>query len=188
MTLQIETGADRWTRMIRSTGVVGLVSLVALFARSSRSRPWASRRSWPAQTARAFFVNASAGWVQVAMALASLSAIGLIWFVVDCRCCSAGWRKSTVAVRSRARVRDHAARVPAAGCERGCCLLRQRRPDLAVASYAFDAGSLGFANVWFALASFAAACGWLILLTRVVGRWLGWWAIASGLGRTAQRQ
>ena len=131
------------------------------------------------ETSKGVFVNASAGWVQVAMALASLSAIGLIWFVVDCRCCSAGWRKSTVAVRSRARVRDHAARVPAAGCERGCCLLRQRRPDLAVASYAFDAGSLGFANVWFALASFAAACGWLILLTRVVGRWLGWWAIAT---------
>jgi hypothetical protein len=47
--------------------------------------------------------------------------------------------------------------------------------DLAVASYAFDAGNLGFANVWIAMASFAAGCGWLILSTRVVGRWLGWW-------------
>jgi hypothetical protein len=32
MTLLIETSADRWTRMIRGTGVVGLVSVVLLFA------------------------------------------------------------------------------------------------------------------------------------------------------------
>jgi hypothetical protein len=59
--------------------------------------------------------------------------------------------------------------------------------DLAVASYAFDAGNLGFANVWIAMASFAVCCGWLILSTRVVGRWLGWWAIASGLGLVISR-
>jgi len=38
------------------------------------------------------------------------------------------------------------------------------------------------ANIWLALGSFAACCGWVVLSTRVVGRWLGWWAVASGLG------
>ena len=32
MTAFIETSSDRWTRMIRSTGVVGLVTFVVLFA------------------------------------------------------------------------------------------------------------------------------------------------------------
>jgi hypothetical protein len=59
--------------------------------------------------------------------------------------------------------------------------------DLAVASYAFDVTSLGFANIWVALGGFAACCGWVVLSTRVVGRWLGWWGIASGLGLVLAR-
>ena len=52
--------------------------------------------------------------------------------------------------------------------------------DLAVASFAFDAGNLGFANIWLAMGSFAVCCGWVVLSTRVLGRWLGWWAIVAG--------
>jgi hypothetical protein len=59
--------------------------------------------------------------------------------------------------------------------------------DLAVASYAFDVSSLGFANIWLAIGSFAACSGWVVLSTRVVGRWLGWWGIASGLGLVVAR-
>jgi hypothetical protein len=54
--------------------------------------------------------------------------------------------------------------------------------DLAVASYAFDTGNLGLANIWLAIGSFAVCSGWVILSTRLVGRWLGWWGIASGVG------
>jgi len=54
--------------------------------------------------------------------------------------------------------------------------------DPAVASFAFDLGNLGFANVWLAMGSFAVCCGWVVLSTRVLGRWLGWWAIVAGVG------
>jgi hypothetical protein len=68
MTLLIETSADRWTRMIRGTGVVGLVSVVLLFApiiaiSSLGEPPFVAS----AEQARAFFVNGSAGWVEAAM-------------------------------------------------------------------------------------------------------------------------
>ena len=56
-----------------------------------------------------------------------------------------------------------------------------------MASYAFDAGNMAFANAWLAMASFVVTCGWLVLSTRVVGRWLGWWALASGLGLAISR-
>src|SRR4029450_11611184 len=83
MTLLIETNADRWTRMIRGTGVVGLVSVVLLFAPTIAisflgEPPFVAS----GEQGRAVCANGSAGWVQSAMSLASLSAIGLIWFVV----------------------------------------------------------------------------------------------------------
>jgi hypothetical protein len=59
--------------------------------------------------------------------------------------------------------------------------------DLAVASYAFDVSSLGLANVWLAMGGFAVCSGWVVLSTHVLGRWLGWWGIASGLGLVLAR-
>ena len=53
--------------------------------------------------------------------------------------------------------------------------------DPAVASFAFDLGNLGFANIWLAMGSFAVCCGWVVLSTRILRRWLGWWAIVAGL-------
>ena len=32
------------------------------------------------------------------------------------------------------------------------------------------------------MGSFAVAAGWLVLETRVIGRWLGWWAVVAGVG------
>jgi hypothetical protein len=52
----------------------------------------------------------------------------------------------------------------------------------AVASYAFDVGNLGFANIWMAMGSFAICAGWVVLSTRMFGRWLGWWAVIAGAG------
>jgi hypothetical protein len=189
MTLLIETSADRWTRMIRSTGVVGLVSVVLLFApiiaiSSVGEPPFLTS----AEQARAFFINGSEGWLQAATSLISLSAIGLIWFVAGL-CLLLGraegsppWR-SVVALVSGVLLPAYLLLdVSWDAASFGSADL-----DLAVASYAFDAGNLGFANVWIAMASFAVCCGWLILSTRVVGRWLGWWAIASGLGLVISR-
>jgi hypothetical protein len=48
--------------------------------------------------------------------------------------------------------------------------------------FAFDLGNLGFANIWLAMGSFAVCCGWVVLSTRILGRWLGWWAIVAGVG------
>ena len=81
MTLRVETATDRWARMIRSTGVVGLITIADLFApiiaiSSLGEPPFVAS----AEAARTFFVNGSAGWAQLAEALTSLSAVGLIWF------------------------------------------------------------------------------------------------------------
>jgi hypothetical protein len=82
MTALIETSSDRWTRMIRSTGVVGLVTFVVLFtaiiAMSIGEPPFTASP----QEALAFYLNSTAGWVQAATVVAALAVIGWIWFVV----------------------------------------------------------------------------------------------------------
>ncbi|MGH8777184.1 MAG: hypothetical protein ACRDWI_19275 [Jiangellaceae bacterium] len=48
-------------------------------------------------------------------------------------------------------------------------------------------GNLWFASSWVALASFSLANGWVILSSGSLPRWLGWWALAAGLGLLAGR-
>jgi hypothetical protein len=188
MTALIETSSDRWKRMIRSTGVVGLVTFVVLFgaliASSSGEPPFLASP----EEALAFYLNTTAGWVQVAMAVVDLAAIGWIWFVVGlCLLLaraegSPPWRSAVALVFGVTLGAFLLLNTSGNAASFGAADL-----DLAVASYAFDVISLGFANVWLALGSFAACCGWVVLSTRVVGRWLGWWGIASGLGLVLAR-
>lgn len=125
---------------------------------------------------------------QAATSLTALSAIGLIWFVVGLSLLL-GRAEGSPPLRSAVALVSGVL-LPAyllLDVSWDAASFGSADLDLAVASYAFDAGNLGFANVWIAMASFAVCCGWLILSTRVVGRWLGWWAIASGLGLVVSR-
>jgi hypothetical protein len=54
--------------------------------------------------------------------------------------------------------------------------------DPAVVSFAFDLGNLGFANIGLTMGSFAVWCGWVVLSTRILGRWLGWGPSWRGVG------
>jgi hypothetical protein len=59
--------------------------------------------------------------------------------------------------------------------------------DPQIARYAFDESQAAFANARVALGSFALCCGWVIVCTRVLPRWLGWLAIVSGAGLVLAR-
>jgi len=52
------------------------------------------------------------------------------------------------------------------------------------AALAAISGSPTFGWLW---GAFAVCCGWVILSTRLLGRWLGWWVIASGIGLAISR-
>ena len=56
-----------------------------------------------------------------------------------------------------------------------------------VAHFAWAFGNVGFANAWIAVASFALCSGWVILSTRALERWMGWWLIVAGFGLVAAR-
>ena len=87
-----------------------------------------------------------------------------------------------MAVNNRTRVRCAADGYAALDASTDAASFGGADLDPAVAGYAFDVGSIGFANAWLALASFAVCAGWVVVATGIFGRWLGWWAIISGLG------
>ncbi len=180
---------DPWARLSRATGIIGLSTFVLIFtpiiAISTLGEPPFTATTDQAHT---FLVNASATWVGVAMAALTVAAIGLIWFVVGLSLLLARaegnppWRSVAALVTG--------VLLPAnllLNASWGAAAYRGAGTEPGLARYAFDVGNLGFANAWVAMGSFAVACGWVVLLTRLFGRWLGWWAIVAGVGLVLAR-
>ena len=176
--------ADPWTRMVRVTGWLGLASFVLLFAPiialSTLGEPPFTASI---EQAHGFIRNSSAAWVPFAQAIMTVAAIGLAWFVV-------GLALLLARAEGRPPWRSVAALVSGVllpayllfNASWAAAAYRGAEIEPGLAAYAFDVGNLGFANAWLAMGSFAVAAGWLVLETRVLGRWLGWWAVVSGVG------
>ena len=47
-------------------------------------------------------------------------------------------------------------------------------------AFAYNVTTIGFTNVWLAMGGFAFACGWVIVSTRAMPTWLGWWGLVAG--------
>ena len=180
---------DPWARLARATGIVGLSTLVLIFtpivAISTLGEPPFTATT---EQAHAFLANASATWAGVATAALNVAAISLIWFVVGLSLLlaraegSPPWRSVGALVTG--------ALLPAnmvINASWGAAAYRGAETEPGLARYAFDVGNLGFANAWVAMGGCAVACGWVVLSTRVFGRWLGWWAVAVGFGMVVAR-
>jgi hypothetical protein len=177
---------DQWGRLVRKTGIAGLISVGMIFAPFhallilGKGEPPLTAT---AEQARAYFTNGSVGWAQLVTVVPKLAAIGLIWFLVGLALLLARaegkppWRSGVALVSG---VMLAAYLLLDAGWD--AAFYGAADLDPAVASFAFDLGNLAFANTWLATGSFAVCCGWVVLSTRVLGRWLGWWAIVAGVG------
>jgi hypothetical protein len=181
--------ADSWARLSRGTGIIGLSAFVLIFtpiiAISTLGEPPFTATS---EQAHAFLVNASVSWARIANAALTVAAIALVWFVVGLSLLlaraegSPPWR-SLAALVSGVLLPAHVL----LDASWGAAAYRGAETEPGLARYAFDVGNLGFANVWVAMGSFAVACGWVVLSTRVLGRWLGWWAVVAGAGLVLAR-
>lgn len=59
--------------------------------------------------------------------------------------------------------------------------------DPQVARYAFDLGNLSFANGWVSAGAVGICAGLIILTSRDLPRWLGWWGLVAGFGSVLAR-
>lgn len=180
---------DEWKGLARFTGVVGLFGVVALFvpiiAVASVGEPGFEASAAEALT---FFRNAQVGWVRAIMPMAGLGMLAVLWFVVGLTRLlgraegDPPWR-STIALVSGVILAVYGI----LDASWDAAADNANDLDLPVALYSFDVGNLEFANAWFAAGSFIGCCGWVIHRTGLLSRWLGWWAVVSGLGLVVSR-
>lgn len=180
---------DPWARLPRATGIIGLSTLVLTFtpvvAISTLGEPPFTATT---EQAHGFLASAGAGWARTATAALTVAAISLIWFVGGLSLLlaraegSPPWR-SVAALMTGVMLPANML----LNASWGAAAYRGAQTEPGLARYAFDVGNLGFANAWVAMGSFALACGWVVLLTGVFGRWLGWWAVIAGCGLVAAR-
>lgn len=185
-TTAMPADVDRWGRLVRTTGIAGLITVGMIFAPFyallilGKGEPPITAT---AEQAQAYFTNGSVSWAQLVTVVPKLAAIALIWFLVGLALLLAraegkpAWR-SGVALVSGVMLAVYLL----LDASWDAAFYGAADLDPAVASFAFDLGNLGFANTWLATGSFAICCGWVVLSTRVLGRWLGWWALVAGVG------
>ena len=59
--------------------------------------------------------------------------------------------------------------------------------DPQVARYAYDLGNLSFANGWVSAGAVGICAGLIVLSSRDLPRWLGWWGLVAGVGSVLAR-
>jgi len=181
--------AQPYRILARVTGVIGIVFIVLLFgpiiALSTAGEPPLDAT---ASEAAKYFGNIEATWARLALATSTLGWIGSLWFFVAFGYLlrrvegDPPWR-STIATLSGALLAAYGL----VGVSVGAASLHGGKITPNVADFAWASASVGFANAWIAIASFALASGWVILSTRALERWMGWWLIVAGVGLVAAR-
>jgi hypothetical protein len=183
------------TRDLRPAGIAGWAATAMLFSgvilMSSTGAPEPEMDA-PAAEIQRYLETQSATALAVGGFLLVFGLCALLWFV--CGVAAAlrrsgarpEWLPTVVLVSGTAAVAALLFGAPQAAGFRGGEGL-----DTHVAEFAFDLGSITFANMWVALGSLSLASGWAILSGRTApgtpGRtgwpaWLGWWALAVGAG------
>ena len=188
MTITAQASAGvAWRRLGRVTGVAGLAAIVLIFVPivvGTRPEPDFNA---PATEFLTYYRSPHTAASEFRSFFLTAGLITFVWFIVALTTLlrraegEAPWR-STIAMVSGVVL----VAVVLSGNEVAAAF---RADDLEpqIARYAFDESQAAFANGRVALGSFAVCCGWVIAPTRFLPRWLGWLAIASGVGLALSR-
>jgi hypothetical protein len=179
--------AGAWRRLGRVAGFAGLAAIILIFvpiAVGTREEP---RFNAPATEFLTYYRSPNTPAAQFRSFVFIVGLIAFAWFVVALTAQlrraegEAPWR-STIAMISGVLLV-----APVLFGNEVAVALRADDLDPQIAMYAFDEAQAAFANARVALGSFAICCGWVIASTRFLPRWLGWLAIASGVGLVLSR-
>jgi hypothetical protein len=180
--------AAAWQRLGRVTGIAGLATIVLIFVAvvGTRDEPSITVTATEFLT---YYRSPDTDATPFRSFLFTVGLVTFVWFVVGLSILlrraegEAAWRW---AIAMGSGLLFVALGLSGLGNE-AAVALRARDLDPQIARYASDQGEAAFANGRVALGSFAICCGWVIASTRVLPRWLGWLAIASGAGLALTR-
>jgi hypothetical protein len=181
------SAAVAWRRLGRVTGVAGLATLILIFVPIVvGTRPEPAFHA-PATEFLTYYRSPNTPGAQFRSFPFTLGLIAFVWFVVALTTLlrraegEAPWRSTIAMVSGVLLVASVLSGNEVAAAFRADDL------DPQIARYAFDEAQAAFANGRVALGSFAVCCGWVIASTGYLPRWLGWLAIASGVGLALSR-
>ena len=181
MTTELSAVERTWSRLERVTGAVGLLAILLLFCSVITIGEGEPPPLSSVEEAARYFREADGAWLQPAFALFAVSMLVFLWFAVGLSLIlrraepDPPWR-STVALMSGVLLVAFGLvnTSIAAAVHRGDVI------DPALAAYAWDVGTFGFANAWLALGSFALAAGLASRVTGAFPSWLAWLGMVAG--------
>ncbi len=147
--------------LARIVGITGVVATVLLFGTFISGSPGEPTLNATTAEAAEYVRGLDATWVRQLEAVGDIAMFVLLWFMVGL---------ALLLRRVDADVGD------AAGAHRATDL------DPGQLAYAYDVSHFGLANVWLPFGGFAFACGWIIISSGAMPRWLGRWGLISGMG------
>jgi len=182
MTAQLGVEAVRAHPLARTVGVAGLVGTVVLFAGLIAGSPGEPPTDATTEAAAAFIRGLDVTWVRTAEVVADIGMFVLLWFMVGLALLLRRVEgdvplRSTIAVLSSVLV----AGFVILDSSEEAASRRATVLDQGQLAYAYDVTTVGFTNVWLPMGGFAFACGWVILSSGAMPRWLGWWGLVSGI-------
>jgi hypothetical protein len=177
-----ERSSVQTSSLERTIGLTGIVGTVLLFAALIVGSPGEPRTD--ASTADAAeYVAGLPGWVAPVEVVSDIAMMVVLWSMVGLALILRRYEgatpvRSTVAMLSAALFAGWAMLDASqeAGAHRAADL------DQGQLAYAYDLTAMGLTNIWLPMGTFAFACGWVILSTKAMPRWLGWWGVVAGIG------
>ncbi len=174
-------------KLARITGVAGLVTLVVVLGTSLANDYQSAAIDSDAGEAVEFFRSLDDTFGALGSFATAVGLIAMLWFTLGLALLlrryegELPWRSVFLAGAGVVSV------VSGQIATWDAATYRSDDIDPQVARYAFDLGNLSFANGWVAAGAVGICTSLIVLSTRDLPHWLGWWALIAGVGSVLAR-
>ena len=173
--------------LARITGAAGLVTLVVVLGTSLANDYQSAAIDSDADETVAFFQSLDDTFGAISSFATAVGLIAMLWFTLGLALLlrryedELPWRSTFLAGAGVVSV------VSGQIASWDAAAYRSDDIDPQVARYAYDLGNISFANGWVAAGAVGICTGLIVLRSRDLPRWLGWWALMAGVGSVLAR-
>lgn len=181
------TGSSERRTLARITGAAGLVTVVAVLGTSLANDYQNAPSGGDAAETVAFFRSLDDSLGAFSSWATSVGLIAMLWFSIGLALLlrryegEVPWRSAFLASAGVVSV------VTGQIGSWDAAIYRSDDIDPQVAQYALDLGDVSFANGWVAAGAVGICAGLVIVASRELPHWLGWWALVAGIGSVLAR-
>jgi len=169
------------------TGAAGITTLVVVVGTSLANDYQSAAFTSDAEQTVAFFRSIDDAFGALSSFLTAVGLIAMLWFAIGLALLlrrydgDPPWRSAFLAGAGVVSV------VSGQIASWDAAAFRSQDIDPQVARYAFDLGNLSFANGWVATGAVSICAGMIFLSAKDLPNWVGWWAVAAGVGQVLAR-